>query len=147
MLILFNFSEMAEQAYSWRKYAGCRILKYGIGAWASFKGLGQVRLPPVLQSVGAARFGGIVMVWLRYHARGVCFGGCPAPDSTETAFSVLVFLEDRGIPARLDSLRHRRHSGAGRANNFRVDVAKTPRSSTIRVWRGTGWWFFSTRPG
>ena len=89
----------------------------------SFKGLGQVRLPPVLPSVGAARFGGIVMVafaiMLATFAPGVA-----RADSTETAFSVLVFSKTAGyrhdsIPFGIAAIR-----ALGEQDNFGVDASE-----------------------
>src|SRR5258708_36521513 len=107
MLILFNFSEMRN-----KRIHGGSMLDVASKVWhrgvASFKGLGQVRLPPVLPSVGAARFGGIVMVGFAIMLAAFASGAARA-DSTETAFSVLVFSKTAGyrhgsIPSRIDPI-------------------------------------------
>jgi len=140
MLILFNFSEMRN-----KRIHGGSMLDVASEVWrlcvTSFKGLRQLRLPPVLR-LGAARFDGIVMVGFAIMLAAFASGAARA-ESAETAFSVLVFSKTAGYR----TIRFPPASppfGRWRANDFRVDAAKTRRSSTMRVWRSTGGGFLNT---
>jgi type 1 glutamine amidotransferase len=125
MLILFNFSEMRN-----KRIDGGSMLDVASKVWhrgvASFKGLRQVRLPLAPPSVCPARFGGSVMlgfaIMLATFASGVA-----SADSTETAFSVLVFSKTSGyrhdsIPSGIAAIR-----ALGEQDNFGVDASEDAR--------------------
>ncbi len=90
---------------------------------ALFKDLRQVRLPAVLPSLGAAHFGGIVMVGFAIMLAAFASGAARA-ESAETAFSVLVFSKTAGyrhdsIPSGIAAIR-----ALGEQNDFRVDASE-----------------------
>ena len=122
MLILFNFSEMRN-----KRIHGGSMLDVASEVWrlcvTSFKGLRQLRLPPVLPSLGAARFDGIVMVGFAIMLAAFASGAARA-ESAETAFSVLVFSKTAGyrhdsIPSGIAAIR-----ALGEQNDFRVDASE-----------------------